>query len=314
MDSLTSDYKDFATSRGLNYHYYFSAADAGKPTLLFVHGFPSISLDWYYQIIYFKAKGYGVVVPDMLGYGGTDKPEEHTAYLHSLLAKDLIDILEHEKIENVLAIGHDWGSRTTSALAQLYADHFLGFAFLSVGYIAPNTELTYEQIRARFFSAPDANEVVKGHLESFWDVLHARDPRVWKYTMCPTGGLRTFLESDSRTPRGSYVPEDLSRIHKEKFQEHGFAGALNYYKIMVNGADMEEAKKIPQEQYVVKKPVFFGGTAKDPICVPMIGAATVKQLCPQATIQVFETGHWVQLEAHEEVNEALNKWLEKVLA
>lgn len=32
------------------------------------------------------------------------------------------------------------GSKTTSVLANLYADRFLGFGFLAVGYLPPNTE------------------------------------------------------------------------------------------------------------------------------------------------------------------------------
>lgn len=108
MDSLLSHYKDFSVSRGLKYHYYFSPADAGKPTLLLIHGFPSLSLDWHHQITYFKAKGYGLVAPDMLGYGDTDKPEDYKAYVHTLITRDLMDILDHEKVANVIAIGHDW--------------------------------------------------------------------------------------------------------------------------------------------------------------------------------------------------------------
>ena len=108
MESLLSSFKQLKVSRGLSYHYFYSPAASGKPTLLLIHGFPSLAVDWHNQITYFKAKGYGLVVPDMLGYGGTDKPEEYTQYLHSLLARDLIDILDHEEVTNVIAVGHDW--------------------------------------------------------------------------------------------------------------------------------------------------------------------------------------------------------------
>src|SRR4051794_4685750 len=77
---LAPYYKDVTVSRGYKYHYYFSAAAAGKPTLLLNHGFPSLAVDWYRQIVFFKKKGYGLVVPDQLGYGGTDRPEEPNVY------------------------------------------------------------------------------------------------------------------------------------------------------------------------------------------------------------------------------------------
>jgi hypothetical protein len=108
LDSLLSGFKDFATTRGFNYHYYLCTSSVGKPTLLLVHGFPSLAVDWHNQINYFKERGYGLIVPDQLGYGGSDKPAEVAAYTHSSLAKDLIEILDHEKATDVVAIGHDW--------------------------------------------------------------------------------------------------------------------------------------------------------------------------------------------------------------
>lgn len=108
MESLQTGFKEVQVSRGHKYRYYFSSPESGNPTLLLAHGFPSLAIDWRYQIAYFKAKGYGLVVPDMLGYGGTDKPADYKEYLHTLLAKDLVDILDHEKLSNVIAIGHDW--------------------------------------------------------------------------------------------------------------------------------------------------------------------------------------------------------------
>lgn len=108
VDSLLPNFKDVKTSRGYKYHYYFSAPAAGKPTILFVHGFPSLAVDWHPQIAYFKEKGYGLVVPDQLGYGGTDKPTDKAEYVQSAVAQDLVDILDHEKATDVVAVGHDW--------------------------------------------------------------------------------------------------------------------------------------------------------------------------------------------------------------
>jgi soluble epoxide hydrolase / lipid-phosphate phosphatase len=101
-------YKDYMTSRGLNYHCYVVPAQESKPILLFLHGFPSTSYDWRHQVVFFKEKGYGLIVPDMLGYGGTAKPADVGAYKANLIAKDLVDVLDAEGIQQVIAIGHDW--------------------------------------------------------------------------------------------------------------------------------------------------------------------------------------------------------------
>lgn len=104
----SSLYKNFVTSRGIKYHYYYSAPVSAKPVVFFVHGFPCTSADWRKQATFFKEKGYGLVIPDLLGYGGTDKPADTAAYQMSKMSTDLIEILENEKVEKVIAVGHDW--------------------------------------------------------------------------------------------------------------------------------------------------------------------------------------------------------------
>jgi soluble epoxide hydrolase / lipid-phosphate phosphatase len=101
-------YKDITTSRGLTYHYYFSPAKPGQPTLLLQHGFPSTSHDWYRLVSHLLPHGYGLIVPDLLGYGGTSKPEDLESYEHSLMSRDIVDILDAEGVDRVISVGHDW--------------------------------------------------------------------------------------------------------------------------------------------------------------------------------------------------------------
>jgi len=103
-----SFYKDFKTSRAINYHYYTAPPQEGKPTLLFAHGFPSTSYSWHHQVKFFQDMGYGIIVPDQLGYGGTDKPTDAHQYRLKLLTADMIEILDNEKVSKVIAVGHDW--------------------------------------------------------------------------------------------------------------------------------------------------------------------------------------------------------------
>jgi alpha-beta hydrolase superfamily lysophospholipase len=103
-------YKSHTTTRGLRYHYFFSPPQSNQRTLLFLHGYPCTSDSWHKQVPFFIAKGYGVLAPDMLGYGGTEKPgvEELDKYSPTGITHDLVDLLEHEKVGRVVSIGHDW--------------------------------------------------------------------------------------------------------------------------------------------------------------------------------------------------------------
>jgi hypothetical protein len=111
ISQLTMDrslYKDLTVSRGFTYHYYFSPAVGDKPYLLFIHGFPSSSQDWRFQVPFFREQGYGVIVPDTLGYGESSKVLNKDDLDGKKVAKDLVEILDAEKAEMVVAVGHDW--------------------------------------------------------------------------------------------------------------------------------------------------------------------------------------------------------------
>ena len=101
-------YKDIVTSRSVTYHYYYLPAQSGKPTLLLCHGFPSTSNEWRKVVPYLQEQGYGIIAPDMLGYGGTDKPTDPAMYVGSAQARDLVDILDAENVPKVVAVGFDW--------------------------------------------------------------------------------------------------------------------------------------------------------------------------------------------------------------
>ncbi|KAJ3519992.1 hypothetical protein NMY22_g12946 [Coprinellus aureogranulatus] len=323
INPLLPHFKNASTSRGLNYHYYFSAPAPGQPTLLLVHGFPSLAVDWHPQIAYFEEKGFGLVAPDQLGYGGTDKPAEPAAYVHSLLAKDLVDILDRENATDVVAIGHDWGTGTVSVLANLYPDRFLGFGFLGCGYFPPHSiAYSLEELREQaiallgyenfgyweFFMAADGAQVIQAHLENFFDLLHSKDGRVWEFNLCPQGAARIFLESNTRTPRIAVMSEDQWKFHQEHESEGGAIEALAPY--LLAKADND---KIPLESYTLHKPVFFAGASNDFTCVNWAQEATVRQYALNLTVTNVNATHWIAADAAKEVNEALEKWIDEVV-
>ena len=93
---------------GKTYSFVHVKPKDNKPYILFLHGFPESSYGWRHQIPYFQERGYGLIVPDLLGYGGTDKPKEVEAYRLKPMAEDLIAFLDAYGIEKVIGVGHDW--------------------------------------------------------------------------------------------------------------------------------------------------------------------------------------------------------------
>ena len=105
-----ASYKNTTTSRGITYSYYFAPPASGdKRFLVLLHGWPGLSYDYRFQVDFFKDAGYGLIIPDMLGYGGTDKPTDLEAYKSSLITRDIVDILDRESVgDDAVVIGHDW--------------------------------------------------------------------------------------------------------------------------------------------------------------------------------------------------------------
>lgn len=67
-----------ATLNGVEYNYILAEPASGNvvDTIFLIHGWPDMSLGWRNQIPYLLSKGLRVVAPDMMGYGGTDAPED----------------------------------------------------------------------------------------------------------------------------------------------------------------------------------------------------------------------------------------------
>lgn len=101
--------KKTTLSDGTSYAYIrVPAADANKPTFLLLHGFPSSSYDWRRIVPKLKESGYGIIAPDLLGYGDSDKPEEVDAYSFKRMADHVVEIVHDEGLNRVIGVGHDW--------------------------------------------------------------------------------------------------------------------------------------------------------------------------------------------------------------
>ncbi|ESK89494.1 epoxide hydrolase [Moniliophthora roreri MCA 2997] len=329
-----SSYKTVQTSRGMTYHYYFSLPrrEGGK-TLLLIHGFPGSSFDWHHQVTYLEERGYGLIVPDMLGYGGSSKPTDPNAYRHSLIANDLKDILDAERIQQAIVIGHDWGTLATARLVIYHPERVQALGFLTVGYLPPPPPGTKFDLNAcnertkkvfrhevfgywEFFSAPDAGEVTMANLETMLDMNFPADYEMWKTDVTPTGAYRASLTSGKAYPRAEWMsPQDRARI-TEILRKGGFEAPSCYYKVQTSGIQIEDDQQIPPEKGALPKiPIFFGDALKDPVareelflCAFGIPESPLKG--ENVTRKAFDAGHWLMFEKPDEVSEALNGWLE----
>ncbi|CAG5169121.1 uncharacterized protein ALTATR162_LOCUS7002 [Alternaria atra] len=151
-----------------------------------------------------RSSKYPIIVPDMLGYDGTDKPTDTSAYRWDGMAKDLIEIIEAEQHEKVVSIGHDWGSVAASRLCQHYPDRVVGLINLNVPYtplfcqpfdLKMMNDTTKEHFGYRIFSywevftADDGAEIIDKNLERLYSAMHGQGETM-KDLFCTPGALR----------------------------------------------------------------------------------------------------------------------------
>src|SRR5260370_16800084 len=48
---------------------YLACGAAGSPLIIFVHGWPELSISWRHQLPVFAELGFRCIAPDMRGYG-----------------------------------------------------------------------------------------------------------------------------------------------------------------------------------------------------------------------------------------------------
>ena len=103
---------NFFDGNGFLQHYVDEGPREAKPIIL-LHGEPT----WgyiYRKFIPELSKTYRVVVPDMMGFGKSETPQdkEYTLKTH---VENLIRLIDHLKLTNITFVGQDWGGPITAA-------------------------------------------------------------------------------------------------------------------------------------------------------------------------------------------------------
>jgi pimeloyl-ACP methyl ester carboxylesterase len=111
----------------------YQVTGQGRPVVL-LHGFPDSGRLWRHQVTALAEAGFQVIVPDLRGYGLSDKPSEVEAYSLPLLAGDVMAVLADAGAERAHVVGHDWGAALAWAIASLAPGRVDHLAVLSVGH------------------------------------------------------------------------------------------------------------------------------------------------------------------------------------
>ncbi|KAI0824041.1 alpha/beta-hydrolase [Trametes gibbosa] len=323
MDSTL--YKDTTVSRGLTYHYYYSPANSGQPTLLLLHGFPSSSYDWHRQVEYFQPKGYGLLIPDNLGAGKTAKPEDPDAFRQVLITRDIVDLLDAEGLDKVVGLAHDWGAMILSRLANLHDERFLAYAWNAVGYLPPRPypieiDSFIERMKTltgdprygywKFFTAEDGYVLCEQNIDSFLQLIYPATPEVWPEWLTPVGKARQWVEEKHTPGIPEWLTQEEYNVLRETLKKSGLNSFMNYYRTAVRSLNYPDEAKIPEEAWTIRKPALYVAASRDATGPPSMGRPNMAKYVPHAKVVELDVGHWVQLEATDRLNAEWEAWIE----
>ena len=277
------------TTNGVRIHYVEQGE--GFPVVM-LHGFPELWYSWRHQIPALAAAGLRAIVPDLRGYGETDKPAELEAYDTQHLVGYLVGLLDALEIEKAVIVGHDWGGFVVWSAALLAPERVERVVWVNTPLLRrsslPPTKLIAGSGDNRvqyiiFFQEP-------GRAEAFFQ----RDLE---------GALRRFYAGAGGGTE--YLSDEDLRVYVEAFRRGGLTGPLNFYRNI--DRNWEQAAALEGKQ--VTCPALMVMAEKDPVLRPELTAGMEARVPNLRKELIRDCGHWTQQEKPKELNRLLLEFL-----
>ncbi|KAF8312243.1 alpha/beta-hydrolase [Clavulina sp. PMI_390] len=299
-----------------SYHYvHIPAATPEKPTLILFHGCPIGVLTFRKLVPSLVAEGYGVVLPELLGYGASSKPHDVAEYSRIGMATAMAELLEAENVHKVVVLGHDWGAPIAATFALKYRNIserliLIGAPFwppernpLDIDLINNTLEpiLGFEPLAyMEWLVSDEAATVASTHPEALVRLIFGEDmAHMW----CDRGMLERNLKQDVKLPTPQWISEEDMQENIEFVQKQDMSALFKYYHFGTKISE-EGNKDLPQR---LSLPFLFlecqnDSAAYDPV-------TSMKDLCDNMTVKSFAAGHWILDEDSEGATKAIIDWL-----
>ena len=271
---------DFRMIEAAGFRWRVQVHGAGEPVML-LHGFPENHESWRYNIASLVAAGRTVYVPDLKGYGGTDKPPPGSRlgdYRVSQLAAEVAELIGALGHQSMDVVGHDWGGILVSAMTVTHPGRLRRIALINAPF---RRFIPWTPRHIYFFNLPSLPE-----------------RRFWR---APTTFVGEIIGRWSSVPDA--FDEESIIAYTRAFQQGGsFACALAYYRSLrrdlpfIGRALVSPPPRLPAL-------IVFGDA--DPIMPPAVARMAHADL-PGSRLELLQgVGHFPHREAPEEFNRIL---------
>lgn len=244
------------------------AGDPSAPAVVFLHGSgpgASGASNFRQNIDAFVAAGYRVILPDLIGYGGSSKPEG-IDYTLQLFTDTVYEALTAHGITGASLVGNSLGGGIALLMTLDHPGFTRNLVLMAPGCVAE---------RESYFVMPGIAKMVS----SF-------------------GGPDFDLAEQKRLVSNLVHPDFVPKI-PDALVEERFAVARNQPKdVLVRMRTPDLSPRLPE----ITQPVFVLWGLDDEFC-PEAHARLFLDRCPDVRAITFgRTGHWVQVERASEFN------------
>lgn len=266
----------------------------GHPVVL-LHGFPQTHLMWRH-VAGELAERYTVIVPDLRGYGASDKPEETTpdTYSKRTMAHDIVNIVREIGYEQFSLIGHDRGALVGVRAAL---DHPEKITHLGILDVLPTMDT--------------------------WDVLRGVDAAVaWHlYLMAQPKGLpermidavaEDFFSSflDAWDPSRTTFPPHVRRHYIDSSTRAVASIVADYRATAGIDLEMDRADRKAGAQLAMPVAVISQDWGSR---LGFDASALWRQWAPAATYQPIDAGHFMAEEKPADVTAFIRELVQRTL-
>lgn len=130
---------------------------AGR-TVMFVHGFGDSSVSWMFFARTFRDGDYRIIVPDLLGFGRSDKPAD-ADYGYEAQAKRLLALLQKLNVKSAHLVGNSMGGGIVSEMALLQPQSVASLTLMdAAGVHYKATDLDEQVLKGSNFLIPKKPE------------------------------------------------------------------------------------------------------------------------------------------------------------
>lgn len=297
------------------------------PLIILVHGWPESWYSWRHQIGPLVAAGYRVCLPDVRGYGGSDKPRPVEAYDMVSMSGDIAGLIDALGADNAVLVGHDWGAPIVYVTAILHRAKVRAVCGMSIPHTGrppvPAIKIFEKMFAGKFFymiyfqkegiAEAEFEADLPRALSTIYHSASGDRPRAGVFVAKPPSA--SFLEGTSppETLPGWLGEADLA-YYVSQFEISGMRGPINRYRNFER--DWEALPQLAHEK--ITQACFFIAGTRDPALTMFTGADTLGRMKSltddfRGERLIEGIGHWVQQEAPGETNEALLGFLKELV-